>query len=329
MAPHASVIVNTHNRAASLRRTIASILSCTGGDGLYEVIVVDNASTDDTPEVVRDLIREHRGRGLRYLREERLGVHYARHAGATAARAPLLVYADDDVLVEPEWAKAYVDAFGDHPEMAAAGGPVLPHWETAPPLWLAEMVASELSTRRMCGELSLIDLSPSFTPDGGTFFGVNMAVRRDALRRYGGFQPDLFGNRLLGAGEWGLYWVMRRAGAAVGYVPQALLRHSIPAARMQPEYFERWARMESAAKMFQRWRGQPRTPRTLLVDARRILISYWRSWVRALWTRRRPDARIVRARSRAQGGLAELTYLWWIVSRRDLRGFLDARTYWP
>jgi glucosyl-dolichyl phosphate glucuronosyltransferase len=326
--PQASVIVCTHNKSASLRRSIGSILDCAGGADLYGVIVVDNASTDDTRGVVHELMQQRPDGALRYVYEARIGLHYARHAGARAARSNLLLYTDDDVEVDREWVKAYVDAFSNHPDMAAAGGPALPSWETEPPLWLRELVATDLQDRRMCSELSLIDLSDTFTPDSGTFFGLNMAIRYDSLKGFGGFQPELFGNQRLGAGEWGLYWVMRRAGAAIGYVPAARVLHRIPASRMRPEYFERWAWFGPAGEMFDRWRRRPRTLRSFVGDLRRILASYWRPWLRYAHTRRRPDARAVRTRSRAQSGLCELVYLWWIVSRPELREFLDAETYW-
>jgi glycosyltransferase involved in cell wall biosynthesis len=330
MAPAASVIISTHNRSASLRRTVRSILRCTGGDDLYEVIVVDNGSTDDTLEVIRALTQDHSGRRLAYIRECRLGVHNARHAGARAAHAPLLLYTDDDVEVEPQWVRAYVDAFSGHPEMVAAGGPALPKWETEPAAWLRDMVASDLASRHMCSELSLIDFGDTFHPDGGVFFSLNMAIRFDALRMFGGFQPELFGSRLLGPGEWGLVHVMQRAGAPIGYVPQAMVRHRIPPERMRPEHFERWWRTAgSATEMFERWRGRPRSAGSFFADLMRILRSYWRSWIQALYTRRRANARAVRLRSHAHAGLGELVYIWWILSRRDVREFLDAKSYWP
>ena len=327
--PRASVIVCTHNKSGSLRRSIASILSCANGRDLYEAIVVDNASTDDTARVVRELIDEHGDRAVRYVREERLGLHYARHAGAHAARSPLLLYTDDDVEVEPGWVQAYVAAFDAHPEMVAAGGPALAKWEVEPPSWLAGIVRADLAARRMCSELSLIDLRADFTPAGGTFFGLNMAIRHEALREFGGFQPEFFGERVVGAGEWGLYWVMQHAGASIGYVPQARVWHRIPPSRMRPEYFERWAWHGRAGEMFQRWRRRPRTPRSFASDFVRILRTYWRAWLRYALTRRRPDTEAVRARSRAQAGFAEIAYLWWIISRPALREWLDAEAYWP
>lgn len=328
-APRASAIVCTHNNSASLRRAIASLLRCAGDDRLFEIVVVDNASTDETKQVVVDLMRDAHPRALRYVREDRLGLHFARHLGASAARAPLLLYTDDDVEVAPDWVEAYVGAFASHPRMLAAGGRVLPRWEAEPPDWVRETVGNDLATRGMCSQMSLIDLGDNFTPDAGTFFGVNMAIRPGALASFGGFQPESFGARYVGAGEWGLYRSMRRAGAAVGYVPQALVWHRIPRSRMRPEYFERWAWIGTAAEMFERWRGRARTTRSLASDLTRILRTYGKTWLRYPFTRRRPEIHAVRLRSRAQAGFCELVYLWWIVSRAELRHLLDAETYWP
>jgi hypothetical protein len=112
-------------------------------------------------------------------------------------------------------------------------------------------------------------------------------------------------------------------------VPEARVWHRIPGSRMRPEYFEQWAWMASASDMFELWRGRPRSFRTLCDDLRRIVRSYWKCWVHAAHTPRRPDARAVRIRSRARRGLYELVYLWWIISRPDLRELLDAESFGP
>lgn len=304
-----------------------SILRCSGGDGLYEVIVVDNASTDSTRQVVHDLIEAHPEHNLTYVREDRLGLHYARHTGARSARSSLLLYTDDDVLVEPQWIDSYVNTFARHPDMVASGGPVSPRWEKNPPAWLDELVARELSSRELCSELSLLDRGPEFLREDCFFFGVNMAIRYGTLRTFGGFQPELFGDQCLGAGEWGLCMAMRRAGSVIGYVPDARVWHRIGPDRMRPEYFERWAWLASATEMFELWRGRRRTPKSLTGDVWRIVRVYWRYWLKGTFTRRRPNVRAVRLRCKTRTGLYQLVYLWWVMSRRDLREFLDTETF--
>jgi glucosyl-dolichyl phosphate glucuronosyltransferase len=127
-----SVIIPTRNRAASLARTVRSALELDLPAGRYEVLVVDNASTDQTFDVVRALEAGPRGSIIRYLQEARLGVHHARHAGARAAAGELLLFTDDDATLSPDWASAYAAAFNAHDEMAAAGGPIRAAWDVPP-----------------------------------------------------------------------------------------------------------------------------------------------------------------------------------------------------
>jgi glycosyltransferase involved in cell wall biosynthesis len=326
MSLRASAIVCTHNRSASVRRTAASLLRCEVADNAYEVIVVDNASTDATAQVIHDLIAERPTRRLRYLREERLGLHHARHLGARAAEASLLLYTDDDVEVEPQWVQAYIDAFAAHPEMVAAGGRVLPRWEVDPPRWLLDCVAES----ECYGPLALIDRGDAFLlGSDGYFFGVNMAIRYSVLKRFGGFRPELFGRLTLGPGEWGVTLALQAAGEPIGYVPGALVRHHIPAQRMRPEYSEEWVWHGAAGEMFERWHHRPRTPQALGSELWRIVHSYWRPWLRAWTMRAKPDPEAARMRSLANRGWCELAYLWRMMSRKDLKAYLDAEHFGP
>src|SRR3954462_2981411 len=133
--PTVSAIVSTHNRCASLRRTLESLWSQELSDGCtYEVIIVDNNSTDATRSVVEGEI----ARGfpaLRYLFEPRQGVSFGRNAGIAAARAPILAFTDDDNQVGPQWVATIKRLFDSHPELAAVGGKVLPKWPDPVPMW--------------------------------------------------------------------------------------------------------------------------------------------------------------------------------------------------
>jgi glycosyltransferase involved in cell wall biosynthesis len=322
----ASVIVPTRNRDRSLRRTIDSVLSCAGSAEEFEIVVVDNASTDGTAEVVALLKREHPDAALTYVFEDQIGAHYARHAGARAAQSSLLLFTDDDVEVDPGWVGAYVRAFAAHPQMVAAGGPVSARWETRPPGWLSEVVAANW----FCLPLALIDRGPEFLLSAdGDFFALNMAIRADALERFGGFRPDYVGGEFVGSGEWGLQMAMQRAAAQVGWVPQARAWHWIPARKLEPRYFEGWVQQEAFSRMFERWRLTPRSLPAVARDFVRIVRSNWRPWLRAASVRRAADAQAIEARSEGLKGFYELAYLWNVITRRDIRAYLDAERFGP
>ena len=142
-----SVITSTYNRGELLDRAVRSVLAQRAETTPpFELIVIDNNSTDTTRQIVERFARVD-GR-VRYLFEPQQGVSYGRNAGIREARAPLIAILDDDMRAEPDWVAAIVRAFREHPEADVVGGRVLPLWPAAPPVWL---------TREHWGPLGLVD----------------------------------------------------------------------------------------------------------------------------------------------------------------------------
>ena len=226
-----SLVIPTYNRAGVLKRALDSAMNLDFQD--YEIIVVDNGSTDATPVIVGDLQDNTGGHIFRYVLEPRVGLHNARHAGVWTAKGDILIFTDDDATFAPGWLRAYADAFDTHPEMVAAGGPVRPVWEHPPPRWLLQFMGDA----KTFGTLSLMEPYDGFRLDpDGIFFGVNMAIRRDALLELGGFNPESFGDVWLGDGETGLNYRIWEHKMVIGYVPDALVYHHIPPERTTVKY---------------------------------------------------------------------------------------------
>jgi glucosyl-dolichyl phosphate glucuronosyltransferase len=283
-----SVIIPTHNRAALLVQAVRSATALDYPPERYEIIVVDNASADATPQVVQELQGEAMGCQLRSVREERLGLHNARHAGAYAAQGDILVFTDDDATFAPGWLQAYGNAFEAYPEMVAAGGPVWPVWEIPCPEWLLDFMGDA----KIFGPLSLMEPYDEFRlGPQGFFFGVNMAIRRDILFKVGGFNPESFGDIWLGDGETGLNRKLWKQGLLVGYVPQAVVYHHIPTQRMQVEYLCRRMANEGACDMYAHFHHRVPKSLRLLVHAASIAIRNSQFWIAALWLRGKTDAR--------------------------------------
>src|SRR5436305_8400951 len=130
-----SVIISTYNRCEMLPAALESILAQETAGTRYELIVVDNNSTDKTREVVESFIaRGHAN--LRYVFEGKQGLSHARNAGIAAARAPIIAFTDDDVRAASDWVASIKRVFDEHPEVDFVGGKVLPRWEAEPPSWL-------------------------------------------------------------------------------------------------------------------------------------------------------------------------------------------------
>jgi glycosyltransferase involved in cell wall biosynthesis len=246
------VIVPTHNRCEVLARTITSLLAQEPVFSGDEIIVVDNASTDDTAGVVRRMQRELHP-AIQYLYEERGGLHHSRHAGARAAQGEILVYIDDDILPDPKWLTSLIAIYGDAKVMAA-GGRVLPLWEVEPPGWINGLPRDYLS---------LLDYGSATRPlrDGEGINGCNYSIRRSALFDAGGFHPDNFADPEMiwfrGDGEAGLTNILMRAGEKVMYVPDAIVWHRIPKERLTSAYFMRRGfahGVENAYTFARRWK---------------------------------------------------------------------------
>jgi glucosyl-dolichyl phosphate glucuronosyltransferase len=131
-----TLLVCTYNRSGDLRELLETALAQeTGGEFTYEVLVVDNNSTDDTRAVVEGFVAAGHA-NLRYLFEEKQGKSHALNSGLRALRGWAYVITDDDFILPKDWAKGIYEGFRDHPDVAFVSGKVLPRWEREPPAWL-------------------------------------------------------------------------------------------------------------------------------------------------------------------------------------------------
>ena len=237
-AVDATVLICTYNRASYLASTLDSLARTPANPGFrWDVLVVDNNSSDDTRRVV-----ESRASAwpvpLRYLFEGRQGKSNALNAGMEAAPATIIVFTDDDVRVGPEWLAAAVRPLLERSDIDYTGGPVRPIWEAPPPAWLDPK-------GNLGGTIAVKDhgAEPFLFEDRlKTPLGVNMAVRRSLIEVIGGFRPDLGrnGKALLGQEQAEFFYRSRQSGAQGLYVPPMVLDHVVPASRLTRSYFRRW-----------------------------------------------------------------------------------------
>jgi glycosyltransferase involved in cell wall biosynthesis len=229
-----SIVIATYNRAADLEATLQS-LAALQPDGPWEVIVVDNNSTDAT----RDVVERAAGGfpvDLRYLFEREQGRSPALNAGILAARGEIVLTTDDDVRVPAEWTNVAAQGLAAHP-CDFVGGRVLPIWKAPRPAWLPNHGGKQWAV------IALLDYGDQPIEFGARVpLGVNMAFRRSAFERAGLFDPHT-GRRagtLLGqeVREWCIR--ARRAGLRGFYLPGMAVEHIIPADRLRKPYFRRW-----------------------------------------------------------------------------------------
>lgn len=228
--PRISAIICTHNRDEYLGAAIDSLLHQDFAD--YEVIVVDNASTDTTRQVVEARMPHPQ---LHYVYEPTLGLSVARNTGAQTAQGHILAYLDDDAEASVGWLNALWRIFDGDEQVAIAGGKVTLIWPPGrtPPRWLS---------LNMSGNLGAYDLGNqrvSITEPGLTPRGLNYAIRKDFLERIHGFDPNLgrVGKNLLSNEELYMTQKALEMGYRVIYDPDALVAHNVAPSRLAPSWF--------------------------------------------------------------------------------------------
>ncbi|GAB4257072.1 MAG: hypothetical protein Kow0092_03620 [Deferrisomatales bacterium] len=229
--PLFTAVVCTHNRAAMAARAVESLARQTLDTASYEVVAVDNASTDETADAVAAVGRRHPRLSLQVVREGALGLSHARNAGVAHARGRWVAFLDDDAVAEPRWLETARECIASvHPVPLAVGGPILPLFEAPPPPWFHPRYET-----RSWGE------EPRWLARGETFSGSNMILSRDLFDRFGGFDPRVgVRGQVLSLGEeTALFERLWREGGAeriLYYEPRLRVRHSVPPWKMTLGY---------------------------------------------------------------------------------------------
>ena len=228
VSPFVSVVIPTYNRSGLLAKTVESFLQQTYPADRFEIIIVDNNSSDDTPAVIDELAEQ--SSQVRGLTETRKGAHFARNSGGRAAKGEILYFTDDDMLADVRLLEKIVEPFLIGAKVGSASGRIIPSWETEPPVWVLEHCRNELLSLNDLGVATIIsDTDPGV-------FSCHQAVLREAFFLAGGFNPDTNAGELVGDNETGLNIKIRDLGYRFAYVGGSVIRHVIPESRMSQRY---------------------------------------------------------------------------------------------
>jgi glucosyl-dolichyl phosphate glucuronosyltransferase len=230
----ASIIVCTYNRAESLRDTLSALRSQqTPADRQWEVIVVDNNSTDQTRQVVEEV--QKAWPLLRYEHETKQGLSHARNQGIAHAQGDVILFTDDDVRPEADWLETTLAGLEDH-QADACGGYIAPIWETPPPAWLTERFYGFLAIRTDCCE------DYTLTTASQTPFGANMAIRKGVFEKVGLFDTTRGrkGNVLASGEDGEMFQRILVSGFKVVFLGKSRVHHKVESFRLTKRYFRRW-----------------------------------------------------------------------------------------
>lgn len=212
-----SVIVCTYNRAQLLKNCIRSLVKQSINKKLFEIIVIDNNSSDDTQNVVNDFARNHSN--IKLVIEKKLGLSHARNRGWKEARGKYVAYIDDDAFAQTDWVEQIVSFINTHPSVKVFGGSYSRFFHNPPPSWLPENY----------GTLNLGNKTKVLNMKNEWISGSNMIVSKSILEKYGGFVTNLGmkGDKILYGEETELLVRLKKDGESIYYVPAISVKHLV------------------------------------------------------------------------------------------------------
>ncbi|MCC6414568.1 MAG: glycosyltransferase [Opitutaceae bacterium] len=230
--PRVTVAICTYNRADFLRQTLTGMTIQNWPTNQLELLVIDNNSTDTTAAVVREFA--HAPHVPRHVLETKQGLDHARNRGIAEATGEIIVLADDDILMEPDWVRQLAAPFmaDAAKRIGCVGGEVVPVFPDGLPEWIREWHAP-LAFRSDAGPL----------PPRDSPMGANIAFPKSVFARVGVFSTglDRKGASLFGGGDGEMVRRIRSARYEIWFAPAAKVLHQMPASRTTFRYAARHA----------------------------------------------------------------------------------------
>ena len=217
--PEISVAVCTYNRADVLPKCLESLANQTADKKLFEVLIIDNNSTDSTKEIAINFCAKHSNH--EYIFEEKQGLSHARNRAIDEAKGKYLVYIDDDAIADKEWVGKILTVIQNNKDIAAFGGKILPWYNTEKPKWFKDEFAIHSYGDKH------FQLSLKNYPFG--LSGSNMIFKKDILTKYNGFSAKygMTGNKIAFGEESLLFNKMLKNNENVQYFPGLFVYHMV------------------------------------------------------------------------------------------------------
>lgn len=230
-----TAIICTYNRAKYIGNLLESIAENDLPKNEYEVLLVDNNCTDNTRAICEAFAAAHEDVNFRYVVEPEQGLSAARNKGIKEAKGDLIVYIDDDALIDKDYLRIYAEWLATHPQTMACGGPIEPLYETAEPSWMTPYTKALLTAWMNYGD------KVREYPNGRYPGGGNAAYRKEVFEKVGLFNTALGrkGGNLMGSEEKDVFDKMHAMGMQILYLPTPVLHHIIPQAKLESDYFNR------------------------------------------------------------------------------------------
>jgi glycosyltransferase involved in cell wall biosynthesis len=306
--PGVSIVICCYNSAFRLPETLKHLTAQEVPASIpWEVIVIDNASTDKTAQVAKSPWAEDTPVPLKVISEPEIGLINARKRGFSESRYEVVSFVDDDNWVAPNWVRLVSEIMSGNPEVGACGGQIEAVFETDPPFWF-----NHFKHQFVVGVQG--DTKGDVTDTRGHLWGAGITIRKRAWEEllHLGFQPLLTGrkgNMLISGEDYEICYAFRLAGWRLWYDPELRLRHYMPAIRINWTYLRRLNRGHGITRVgfepyeFALKNSVPDLPKIFgriwiwqtLKTFGKIIIWHGWDWISSLWTNKEGDARILGA----------------------------------
>jgi glycosyltransferase involved in cell wall biosynthesis len=234
-----SVIICTYNREKFLREAIESIAKQSLDKNEYELLLINNNSTDNTEEIYNKFIQNYPELNTKYFFETNQGLSFSRNRGFNESKGDIIVYIDDDAAAEKDYLLNIEKFFKKNPDASAIGGKVIPVYENnkEEPRWLSKYI---------WGTVTKVDFGNEIKefPKNKYPAGCNMVIKREVLKESGLFDTKLgrIGRIGLASEEKDIFRKIRNAGNKIYYVPDITVHHNVDDYRLEYGYLKKLCR---------------------------------------------------------------------------------------
>lgn len=234
-----SVVICTYNRAEFLKLCLEGLIENNKEYSKYEIIVVDNRSTDNTKEVINDINNNL----IRYFYEENIGLSHARNRGIRESNYDIIAFLDDDAIPLEGYINNIITAFENN-SVKCAGGKITPIWTVDKPEWY---------TKEFDGIFTIADYGDEDkVMEDGYPYGANMLFLKEALLEVGDFNVDLGvkGNEIIMGEDDEMFFRFKEKGYRIQYFHRIEVKHHIPSYKIDKDYVKK--RFEAGGKALAR-----------------------------------------------------------------------------
>lgn len=224
-----SIIICTYNRDKFFSEALESLIKQTENPKNFEILIVNNNSTDNTENISKEFIQQHPELEINYINEPRQGLSFARNKGIKVAKGEIIAFMDDDAIARKDYVEKIVLNFEKYTEYGAVGGKVIPIYgdNEQEPVWMSKYIQ---------GVVSKVDYGDKTKPFSKKYpAGCNMVFRKEIFQKYGYFNTNL----VYRGDDKYIFYKLKKHGEKILYAPDVLVYHHINRYRIEPEFINK------------------------------------------------------------------------------------------